>query len=171
MIQELHPGQFDQVYALMEYSFPENERRSCADQRALLSDPSYKIYTLPKANSDILAFLAVWEFPSVAFLEHFAVSPSYRNNGLGGRLLDELMQNLNRTICLEVEPGQNPLAQRRIAFYQRHGFFLNLYDYKQPSLGPGRAEIVLQLMTSGKAVSPAEFSALRSFIYTNIYHV
>ena len=84
MLREMTRPEFADVYALMELSFPPDERRPYAAQRALLDRPGYRIY-VPADGP--YALLAVWETPEFLFLEHFAVSPKRRGAGLGAALL------------------------------------------------------------------------------------
>ena len=56
MIERLDPKEFDAVFNLMEQSFPKEEYRPYAGQKALLSDPAYAIYTAREGGS-ILGFV------------------------------------------------------------------------------------------------------------------
>ena len=131
MLKILEPENFDAVYSLMEESFPPDEHRPYKAQKALLSNPLYRIYVLEKGE-EIAAFMATWNLSDFLFLEHFAVKPAHRNQGLGGELLAELSKIEGKRICLEAEPPETPLAERRIGFYLRCGFSQNTYPYHQP---------------------------------------
>ena len=61
------------------------------------------------------------------------------------------------------------LAARRIAFYERNGFFLNDFPYLQPPLSNGRDPVPLRVMTSGRAVSREEFERIKALLYTRVY--
>lgn len=149
----------------MEQSFPKEEYRPYAAQRALLDRPEYAIYGM-KEGSSIVGFAAVWELEDWLFLEHLAVDPECRNKGIGGQLLGFFT---GKRCCLEVEPPVTELTHRRVGFYERNGFFLNDYPYVQPSLGEGRSPVPLSIMTSGSAISPEEFAKLKSLLYTRVY--
>ena len=43
-------------------------------------------------NADIKAFVAIWEFDEIIFIEHLAVNPEFRNEGLGSLILISIMQ-------------------------------------------------------------------------------
>ena len=43
-IEKVNPERFDEIYALMEVSFPADERRTYSGQKALLERPAYGIY-------------------------------------------------------------------------------------------------------------------------------
>ena len=168
MLREMKRPEFADVYALMELSFPPDERRPYAAQRALLDRPGYRIY-VPADGP--YALLAVWETPEFLFLEHFAVSPERRGAGLGAALLAALLARAQRQLVLEVELPQTEPARRRIGFYTRNGLFLNRYDYAQPPLGPGQGSVSLLLMTSGAPVSEPVFRTIRDRLYRDIYGV
>lgn len=171
MLKVLELSDFDQMYRLMEDSFPQDEYRPGAAQKALFDDPAYRVYTHYDDNHTLLAFLAVWDFSDFAFVEHFAVKPECRNGGLGSRLLQELASLLNKPLCLEAELPENDLAKRRIAFYQRNHFCQNPYPYQQPALAPDQNPVPLCIMTRPAPITQAEFIALRDALYEKVYKV
>ncbi len=80
------------------------------------------------------AFLALWELGDMAYIEHFAVDPDCRNGGLGGKILQKVIEDTDMRICLEVELPETEMAARRIGFYERNGFYYNDYFYMQPPI-------------------------------------
>lgn len=165
MIEKLEIKEFDAVYAIMEQSFPLEEYRPYEAQKELLADDSYRIYTV-REHGNILGFAAVWQLEDWLFLEHLAVAPQHRNQGIGAKLLGFLSQN---RCCLEVELPETDLARRRIGFYVRNGYVLNRYPYMQPSLGQGRSPVPLWLMTSGGPICPEEFARVKGLLYSRVY--
>lgn len=172
MIERLSEADFDQVFSLMERSFPEDERRDYEGQRELFAEPAYHIYA-KKAPEDagVQAFLALWELEDILFVEHFAVDPQCRNGGLGSRVLQELIEHFKKRIVLEVELPETELAKRRIGFYERNGFTYNDHFYMQPPIAEGRNAIPLRLMTTGGPLDEAEFSTVRDMLYEKVYGV
>lgn len=161
---------FEGVYAILEESFPPDERRTKREQRTLLDDPRYGILGLCEAG-EICAFLASWTLGAVVFIEHFAAKAEMRGRGLGSMLLREFVKRYSeQRICLEVEPLTDELTASRIRFYERSGFCLNPYPYVQPVMTKGRNAIPLCVMTYGAPVDRAAFCALREILYTEIYH-
>ena len=173
MLQKLTARDFELIYKLMDESFPSTEHRVKEGQRALFdTEPTYCVWGQKNEQTNALeAFLAVWELDEILFVEHFATDPALRGQGLGSRLLDELAKMTDKTVCLEVEPPENELAKRRIAFYERNGFFLNEYPYIQPSLAKGEPPIPLLIMTHGHPADKTEFEAIRNELYRKVYHV
>ncbi|MCM1260131.1 MAG: GNAT family N-acetyltransferase [Prevotella sp.] len=171
MLEKLNPIYFDEIYYLMQMSFTPDEYRTYLEQKALLDLSYYQIYvSLDKQENRIQAFIAIFEFECIVCIDHFAVSPKYRNRGIGSRVLQELMTMLNKMICLEVELPNDELSRRRIAFYERNHFFLNPYSYTLPPISKGRKSIPLYIMTSQRTITQEEFLLLKEFMYTALYH-
>lgn len=172
MLEIMQAQDFDKVFSIMESSFPVDEYRPYGEQRALLNDSRYQIYVLKDlGDREIQAFISVWKLDGFAFVEHFAVSRRYRNQGLGAMILKEIHELLDCCICLEVELPDTNLGKRRIAFYQRNGFFLNDYPYMQPAISKGRTPLPLFVMTSISKVSADTFEHMKTIIYRDVYKV
>lgn len=171
MIEKLDIKDFDRIYHIMELSFPSDEYRTYEEQKALLNNPIYTIYVLHDETQDIKAFISVWEFYKFFFIEHFAVNPKYRNGGIGAKMLNELVELLGKTVCLEVEPPVTEIASRRINFYKRNNFFLNEYQYMQPSMSQGKNAIPLFIMTSDSKVAEKTFEQIKGTLYTKVYNL
>ena len=174
MLQQLKIDDFESLYELMEESFPPEEHRTKEDQRALFDDSRYVVWGVRDEARRVIAFMATWELEQMLFLEHFAVSPALRGQGLGAKLLAELSElaaSAKKQICLEAEPPETEIAKRRIAFYRRCGFTLNEYPYIQPSMAAGQPPIPLVVMTYGGGVSKDTFDSIRDELYREVYHV
>lgn len=169
MLEKLSIQDFDKVYKLMEMAFPGDEYRTYDEQKALLNHPNYTVYVLYDEFYDIKSFIAVWEFNEFAFIEHFAVNPKYRNQGLGTWILNQLATHINKPLCLEVEPPETELARRRIEFYKRNNFFFNAYPYIQPAMSEGKNPVPLFIMTSGSKVQKGTFESIKNTLYTHVY--
>lgn len=181
LLQEMQPFEFDQVFSIMERSFPADEYRNYEEQKQLLQEKAYDIYVVRQCQTDrkadgagICAFLSVWQFADFTYIEHFASEPSMRGQGLGSRILQEVLERFRHPVCLEVEPPQPdaaviPFANRRIAFYIRNGFCLNEYAYIQPPVSKGKRALPLKIMTSGECVSKERFEEIRTQLYRSVY--
>ncbi len=161
---------FDEVFAIMQASFPTDEYRPYDEQKALLQHPRYRLVTLTEEGR-VIAFAATYSFPTFLFVEHLAVAPTHRNRGLGAQLLAQLKQETDRRLCLEVELPEDALSRRRIGFYERNGFTLNDYPYTQPPISKGRHPVPLRLMSTGGALTEATFETIRDTLYREVYHV
>lgn len=172
-MERLTTRDFDDFFAIMEASFPTDERRPYEEQKALFDNPKYEVYAR-KNEGKTIGFLAVWRFDSVLFIEHFAVNPAFRNGGVGAGMLRELVESCESQklpICLEVELPENETACRRIKFYERNGFCFNDYEYMQPPISAGKKPVPLRIMTSGATVSQEAYESIRKTLYTQVYRV
>lgn len=169
VLERLDISDFDEMFDIMEKSFPADERRPKEEQEKLFNISNYKVYCVKEKN--VKAFMAAWEFDTFVFLEHFAVSPEYRNEGLGGRMLTALAAMCDKKICLEAEPPETDVASGRIHFYERNGFYLNEYPYIQPPISKGKKPVPLMIMTSGEKVSVQEFEEIKSTLYKEVYKI
>lgn len=168
MLELLDKKDFDKVYAIMEASFPETEFRPMEEQYALFADSAYRIFTC-RREGKIAGFFAVWDFPEVLYIEHFAVDGRLRGGGIGAAMIGELKALCDKPICLEVEPPETEIARRRIGFYERNGFFLNPYPYMQPPISAGRDAIPLLIMTGDGCIDKAIFEKIKQLLYTRVY--
>ena len=169
MLQELNRADFEKVYALMDESFPPDERRPYGEQKALLDDEAYRILVLPAPNGEVQGFFCLWEFDTFLFVEHFAVNPAFRNGGVGSKMLAALLETTAKPVCLEVELPETEMARRRIGFYQRNGFVLNPYPYVQPPISAGRNPLPLAIMSAPRAIDQKEFDEFHRLVYTRVY--
>ena len=80
-LEKLDRSDFEEVYRIMEQSFPADERRKKEGQQKLLDEEKYELLGV-RNEGGLLAFLAVWEFAEFVFIEHFAVSEKARNSGI-----------------------------------------------------------------------------------------
>ena len=76
MLKKMEIKDFDQVYTLMEESFPTDQYRNYQKQKELFQNPEYQILIEKDPElREIKAFLAAWEFETFIYVEHFAVNP------------------------------------------------------------------------------------------------
>lgn len=163
MLQRINETNFPEIYRIMQASFSDDEYRPYDEQLALFEEPEYRIYYMPAG------FLAVWEFESFIYIEHFAVDPALRNSGTGSAMLKELVKQYQKLICLEVELPEDELTRRRIGFYERNGFVFNEYPYIQPPISKGKSPVPLRIMTYGEAITRETFEAIKNVLYRSVY--
>lgn len=163
MLQFTSQSDFSEIYRIMQASFSDDEYRPYDEQLALFEEPEYRIYYMPAG------FLAVWEFESFIYIEHFAVDPALRNSGTGSAMLQELVKQYQKPICLEVELPEDELTRRRIGFYERNGFVFNEYPYIQPPISKGKSPVPLRIMTYGSAITQDTFEEMKRVLYQRVY--
>ena len=167
-LKKMEDAEFLQVWEIMQDSFPPDERRPFDKQKALLTNPVYNIYVLC-AEEVVLGFIALWKLENLAFLEHFAVAKEHRCKGLGSKLLNAVVSELDTPACLEVEPPCDDITKRRVEFYKRNGFFLNEYPYIQPPLSEDQQAVPLMIMSSDSTLTKYEFDKTRDILYKEVY--
>ncbi|CAN7646085.1 GNAT family N-acetyltransferase [Paenibacillus sp. LjRoot56] len=160
---------FEEVFELMEAAFPVTEIRTYEGQRALLSHPNYSIDVERDAQGQLLGFLASWSFSTFRFVEHIAVGAATRGGGIGKRMLTTYMSSASTPIVLEVEPPTASDATRRIEFYKRCGFHLNLFPYAQPPLREGQLTLPLNIMSYPSPMTEKEFNPCKHILFTEVY--
>lgn len=163
MLQRINETDFPEIYRIMQASFPDDEYRPYEEQIALFQEPEYRIYYMPAG------FLAVWEFEAFTYIEHFAVDPALRNSGTGSAMLQELIKQYQKPICLEVELPEDELTRRRIGFYERNGFVFNEHPYIQPPISKGKSPVPLRIMTYGCAITRETFEEMKEVLYRRVY--
>ncbi|MDO5035669.1 MAG: GNAT family N-acetyltransferase [Porphyromonas sp.] len=160
---------FDQVVEIYLSSFPREERREVSSMEWLLEhEESYHLLAIQESDETVGMF-AYWDLGETVYLEHFALDPKWRGDGIGTVALTQLMERLApRTVLFEVELPETEVAKRRIGFYERLHFKLwRDFPYEQP---PYRAEdswLPMILVTNGR--EPHE--ELVEELYRKVYHI
>lgn len=163
---------FDSIFEIIENSFPPDEYRDYDEHKKLFDQGAFTVFVIDdEETKKVKAFITLWQFEKFAYIEHFAVSPDCRNQGLGAKLLNYVKSNLNCIACLEVEPPQSDFAKRRIGFYERNGFYLNRYPYIQPAFSKDKNPVELMIMTTGGTVTEEMYEKIRDTLYKRVYKV
>lgn len=160
---------FDELFVILEQSFPTAERRDRAGHLAEFSEERFN--SICYVPDKLMGFLNYWDFDEFVYIEHFAVSPKLRGQGTGSALIRNMAELAGgRRLVLEAEPpDDSSIAARRVAFYERLGFKLNSYEYIQPPLIKGEKPIPLVIMSSPTSLSPDEYDVIRERIYREVY--
>lgn len=167
-IQKAGLNNFDEIFEIMTDSFPDTEMRNYEGQKKLFDLDLYEVF-IYKTNEKTAAFISVWNFDEFIFIEHLAVSKLMRGHGTGTKLIEFIKTHFGKKIILEVEPPDYDIAVKRIGFYKKLSFKLNLYDYMQPALQKGLPDIKLLLMSYPDFLSNEEFEKYKSILYKTVY--
>jgi ribosomal protein S18 acetylase RimI-like enzyme len=159
---------FNAVWEIYEDSFPEDERRNLEEQRKLLNNPLYNFIPIHDEEK-LIGFVAIWNLNEFIFIEHLAIKKELRGNGYGTKIIEDIKSKYNKNIILEVEKPKTYEAKIRIEFYKRLGFYLNEYDYSQPSLGENKEPVPLFLMSFPENMNICEFKEIKEKLYTIVY--
>lgn len=171
MLKPMKFNQFDCIYTMIVDSFPSHEVRTYEEQKGLLDNPKFHIYVMEDAVGAVKAFISVWDVANHGFVDHFAVSPQFRNEGLGSKILEELRQLLDCLLFLEVDLPETEIAKRRIGFYERNGYTLNPYLYQLPALTPESQPVTLGIMSTDGMMSQETFQSLQQDLLATVYGV
>ena len=162
---------FDEVFKLMEKSFPKEEYREYKEQKQLLYKPEYSLTTKKDEDNNLLGFISSWKIDKFIFIEHFAVNPLMRGKGIGSEMLKDFIKNSNSPIILEVEIPSSEMSIRRIKFYEKLGFILNNFKYYQMPLRNNSKPIEMYIMSYPKSLTPENFENIKNLIYKLVYLV
>jgi hypothetical protein len=100
-------------------------------------------------DAGFAGLLAYWKWDTLIYVEHLAVSPEHRGQGIGHAVLDMLPG----TVILEIEPVEDSATARRLAFYESCGFMRLPQPHVQLAYQAGEEDIPLWLL-SRPAVEP-----------------
>lgn len=140
----------DIIKSLYEGAFPVEERRPWDDlvHRALDGNPFFNV-AVALVDGRIVGFVSTWRLPAAMYVEHLAVDPAMRCQGIGGEMIDRVVASTSLPVMLEVEHPDSDTARRRIDFYRRHGFsVIDGVDYVQPPYSRNLPEVPMLLMST-----------------------
>ena len=161
-------------YAFMEQllvaSFPPEEYRVLSQLREYTDQVGHFHNNIIIEEHTPIGLITYWDFEQFYYIEHFAIDPNLRNGGYGKKVLQQLHEQFQSPIVLEVEKPTDEMTQRRIGFYQRHGFVLWENEYQQPPYKSGDEFLPLQLMVHGELQSDKDFEFIRKRIYQDVYN-
>ncbi len=165
------PAMFDEMFSIIERSFPPDERRKKAEHLAEFNSGFFRSLCL--CGEKLVGFLNFWDLDDFVYIEHFAVDPSFRGNGTGTAIMNKALElNQGRLKVLEAEPPElSEIAFRRIAFYKRLGFIPNPNVYWQPPITSGEPPVKLSLLSTPTLLTQGEYSAIQAAIYREVYKV
>lgn len=165
---------FSAIKGIYLSAFPECERREEGQWADLIdSEPLLSLYAVACGDSaSTIGFITSWNFDGFIYIEHFAISETVRNGGFGTKAIRKFLDCIagGKRVVLEVEPpGISPLAQRRISFYQRQGFVMSGYAYKQPPYAEGKEMIDLKLMSTNPIADEEDYASIVKTIHSKVY--
>ena len=150
-----HP-RFCEWWQLYETTFPVTERRSVQMHALALENPSFCCLFL-EDSAGFAGIMAYWQWQDMLFLEHLAIVKERRGQGLGHQALAMLQGR----VVLEIEPVEDDVTARRLAFYESCGFCLLQYPHVQLAYQAGQPDIPLRLLSRPR-VSDAEVQGFES---------
>lgn len=156
-----------QIY---ETSFPEDERRNFDLLKALDGKYDFDFFVIADKQANAIGIISLWSFKEFIYIEHFAIQQNERGKGIGSSVLSSLANKYSKPILLEVELPEDDLAKRRIAFYQRHGFAVQPYDYTQPAYDKTKQSLPMIVMIKADfEITKRFFDSAIATIYKEVY--
>ncbi len=168
MLKEIttHSHLYVEAEQLLTDAFPAEERRPTEQQRKI-TDENRKFQAMAIiSNFEFAGILNIWHLNGIVYIEHLAILPEMRNQGIATQALEHLKKH-NRPIILEVEPATDEISNKRIRFYERNDFILRPTPYTQPAYAPHLHEVKMRLMTWGHI---ANIDHVINDIKTNVYN-
>ena len=115
-----------QVPWLYEMSFPAIARIDSQRFLSLIDNHPEITFNVITVDDEFAGMAVMWDLGEYRYFEYFAMVPSLRNQGVGAQVLKALCEESDLPIVGEAEPPVSPLQKRRIAFYERNGFHVEL---------------------------------------------
>lgn len=147
---------FRDVYTV---SFPIYEQRTDIQQREAFSSSHYHLDCYMESER-FVGFIAYWTFDEYVYVEHFAINPEMRGCGLGGKILNALINSENKRVILEIDPVTDEMSLARMRFYKSYGFSENAFPHIHPAYRkeyPGHNLLVLTTYGQATAAEYARF--------------
>ncbi len=152
---------------LFEEAFPEQERPPFSSLR---QRDAGKFHFLVAENGDQpVGILSYWNFQDLIYIEHFAIAPELRNQGIGKATFLYFLSQQTNQVVLEVETPHSEESEHRIEFYASMGLFRNPQPYTQPPYRQGGQEVDMIIMSKYE-LDDDEFSEIRNILYSEVYH-
>ena len=156
---------------LYQEAFPENQRHTEEDFKALLgSEPDFYCNAV-LMNDNFVGFFNYWDFDWFIYAEHFAILEAIRGNKLGEKVMNMMKPQSDIPMVFEVELPDEEMAARRIEFYRRLGYEVVPVDYQQPPYNRNGYYQPLFLMTDQVDFVIENFEKIKSTIYRRVYKV
>lgn len=140
-------------------SFPYEERRSLETVIGDLADSRFHFIAFHE-NGIPVGFFTYWKMDGYIYGEHFAVDGNIRGAGLGSAILEDLKSS-GIPVILEVELPETEMAERRIGFYLRNGFVMNMHEHFQPAYHRDCQPVRMNVMTWPEEFSEDEYAEFR----------
>ncbi len=154
--------EFSRAMNLYENSFPYDEKREKLSQQSIMSHPDYR-FMLIYDGETFVGEVLYWERESDIYIEHFCILPKFRNRGYGEKTLTLLKEN-GKSVILEIDLPNTPIAQRRQGFYERNGFIKNPHYHKIPPYHADCDGVELLVMTYPREISKDEYQNFFCYI-------
>lgn len=149
LINSIHSEDHEIFWRCYEESFPIEERRRLQEHEHCIADEAFTACVLRDARG-LVGILSYWIWEGCVYLEHLAIAPERRGQGLGHEVVKCLQQRAPHPIVLEIEPLVDDLTRARARFYESLGFKQSDFPHTQPPYRLGGDPVPLLLMHNGE---------------------
>ena len=111
-------SRLEHLVPLYEEAFCSSERRTVGQLRRMIGATPAMHFNMIESDGELCGL---------------AVAPHMRNRKIGQQVLEHVETSLPGIRLLEVEPAEDELTARRVAFYRRNGYRIVDRSYVQPS--------------------------------------
>ena len=153
---------------LFEDSFPLSERPKFDDVEDL-EEKNFHFLVVTNDDEPIGIF-TYWEFPEFNYIEHFAITPELRGQGMGKATMLNFMLQHPEQVVLEIEEPNTEQAEHRLEFYTDLGFTRQSQDYVQPSYHAKKTPAIPMIIMTKYELDDGEFEEVREILYHAVYH-
>ena len=126
-------SRLEHLVPLYEEAFCSSERRTVGQLRRMIGATPAMHFNMIESDGELCGLFVYWDMGEFYYLEHLAVAPHMRNRKIGQQVLEHVETSLPGIRLLEVEPAEDELTARRVAFYRRNGYRIVDRSYVQPS--------------------------------------
>lgn len=173
LIKNIDNEHFSKFWEIYDYSFPKNEKRTKENISKIINEDNFEII-LYVDDSEVLGFFITWNFSKFLYIEYFATNALKRNQGLGKKLLRELITTTDKPIILEIDEIGDEISTRRYNFYSREGFVLNSYTHTPPAYDCKDKKLNLHIMSYPKSIDDDMYNefarAVVEVVMSNIFN-
>lgn len=129
-------------WQLYETAFPACERRGAEQHAAALHNAAFHCLHLADARG-FVGILGFWKWENLCYVEHLAITPERRGQGLGHHVLE----HVPAPVILEIEPVSDAATARRLSFYESCGFARLSQSHVQLAYQSGQPDVPLWLLS------------------------
>lgn len=151
---------FDEAWALYDYSFPQNEKRTLKEQKCIEKNINYKTLGYFDENK-LVAILFYWVFDKYVFIEHFAIDINQRGKSYGSKILKDFLEK-NSKVVLEIELLNDEVSKKRLKFYEKLDFVVNEFKHYQVPFREEDESLELLFLSYKEKLSKKEYEDLYS---------
>lgn len=149
---------FIKIYAV---SFPVYEQRNHEQQLDAFRDERYNLFC-QIGQEMVNSFISFWDFGEYVYIEHLAVNEKLRGKNIGTEMLTQFIEEINKTVILEIDPIIDEVSAKRLQFYQKIGFNMNEYKHVHPAYNPQYPPHQLLVLSTGNTLTPQRYNIFKN---------